>query len=82
MAVSKLFTPVLRTKQPSAIQANESDTMFVNPPTHAEVPVFVGPADEDGRPHYPLSLGGERQSSIKPAVQSQNSTAPQEKQNY
>ena len=37
MAVSKLFTPVLRAKQPTAIQAEETAPMFMNPPTHAEI---------------------------------------------
>ena len=81
MAVSKLFTPVLRARQPTAIQAEETAPMFMNPPTHAEIPVFAGPTDE-GRPHYPLSLGGEKQASMKPNTVREISTAPQEEQNY
>ena len=81
MAVSKLFTPVLRAKQPTAIQAEETAPIFMNPPTHAEIPVFSGPCDE-GRPHYPLSLNGDRGTSTKPNTVRDTSAAPQEKQNY
>lgn len=67
MAVSKLFTPVLRAAQPTAIQAKESAPMFVNPPTHPETPIFSGPADTDGKACYPLRLNGDRQASTKTA---------------
>ena len=65
MAVSKLFTPVLRAKQPTAIQAEETAPMFMNPPTHPEIPVFSG-ATGDGSATYPLRLGGDGAPSTKP----------------
>ncbi len=43
MSASKLFTPKLRASQPTAIRKSETDRMFVNPPTHAEIPVFNAP---------------------------------------
>lgn len=43
MSASKLFTPKLRAAQPTAIRKSETDRMFVNPPTHAEIPVFNAP---------------------------------------
>lgn len=82
MAVSKLFTPVLRAKQPTAIEAVETAAIFMNPPTHPEVPVFSGNCNDDGRAIYPLKLGGDRQSSTKENQVYDISAAPDTKQNY
>lgn len=65
MAVSKLFTPVLRASQPTAIEKNETAEIFVNPPTHPEIPFFSGNSNDDGKAIYPLKLGGGRGTSIK-----------------
>ena len=48
MSVSKLFTPRLRAAQATPLDKVERAPIFVNPPTHAEVPVFYGPADNAG----------------------------------
>lgn len=55
MSVSKLFTPKLHAR-PCVTDAGESDAGFVNPPTHAEVPVFSGPTDA-GRVTLTLGAG-------------------------
>lgn len=65
MAASKLFTPVLRAKQPTAIQGQETAPIFMNPPTHPEIPVFSGDTG-NGNATYPLRLGGDGASSTKP----------------
>lgn len=82
MAVSKLFTPVLRALQPTAIESSERAPIFVNPPTHPEVPVFSGNCNDDGKAIYPLKLGGDRQTSTKEAKVYDTSAAPDTKQNY
>lgn len=61
---SKLFTPSVRSTQGTPIQREERAAIFMNPPTHAEIPVYVGPTDE-GRPHYPLSLDGDRGTATR-----------------
>ena len=54
MAASKLFTPALLYKRPgNVLQAQESDDCFVNPPNHAEIPVFEGATDQGP---YPLRM--------------------------
>ncbi|HLZ34260.1 MAG TPA: hypothetical protein VKP13_09590 [Nitrospira sp.] len=65
MAASKLFTPVTRTKQGTPIEAEETARIFMNPPTHPEIPVFDGPCDR-GEAQNPLRLSGSGQSSTKP----------------
>ena len=42
--------------------------MFVNSPYHANLQRFQGPTDT-GEPCYPLSLGGESQTTTKPVEQ-------------
>ena len=53
MSVSKLFTPKLRAAQATPITESERAPIFVNPPTHAEIPVFYGPTDGG---EYPLGM--------------------------
>lgn len=59
---SKLFTPSLRAAQATPIRRNEGAPIFVNPPTHPEVPVFVGPTG-GGDACYPLHMSGDDQKS-------------------
>lgn len=81
MTVSKLFTPKLRAPQATPLDKTERAPMFVNPPTHPEIPYFVGPTDS-GFPQYPLSLGGDRGSSTKPNKTLPISAKPQEDAKY
>lgn len=81
MATSKLFTPKLRAAQATPINEVERAPMFVNPPTHPEVPTFAGNTDE-GKPCYPLSLGGDRGTSTREAQKRPISTCPQEQAKY
>ena len=50
MSVSKLFTPRVRLTQSYATKKAESDAMCLNPPTHAEIPVFNCPTTVGGFP--------------------------------
>lgn len=62
MSVSKLFTPRLRAAQATPIRRSEGAPIFVNPPTHAEVPVFFAPTDS-GQPGYPLHMSSDCEES-------------------
>ena len=53
MSVSKLFTPKPRITRSYATRKDESDAMCLNPPTHAEIPVFNCPTTVGG---FPLRL--------------------------
>lgn len=53
MSASRLFTPKLRLTRSYAMRKSESDQMCVNPPTHAEIPVFNCPTTDGG---YPLRM--------------------------
>lgn len=81
MSVSKLFTPVLRTKRGNAGDATERTDMFVNVPLHPEVPVFTGPTDR-GEPCYPLRLGADSQTSTKSVERHPYASSPQESTKY
>ena len=62
MSVSKLFTPRVHMTRPWPVRKEEGNYGFVCPPTHPEISVFNAPTDS-GKPAYPLSLGGGRQTS-------------------
>lgn len=61
---SKLFTPKLNAPQATVLDAEERAPIFMNPPTHAEVPVYDGPTGGAGQCH-PLSLDGSGAPSTK-----------------
>ena len=48
MSASKLFTPQPRITKSYATKREESDAMCLNPPTHAEIPVFNCPTTAGG----------------------------------
>ena len=61
---SKLFNPVVRSTTPTAIEEVESARIFMNPPTHPEIPLYDGPTDTGGT-WNPLSMG-ETKKTLQP----------------
>ncbi len=59
MSASKLFTPKLRLSRSYATRKSESDAMCLNPPTHAEIPVFNCPTTVGGFPLRMTKVSGE-----------------------
>lgn len=55
MSRSKLFTPKPSITRSYAMRAAESDAMCLNPPTHAEIPVFDCPTTNAGG-GFPLRM--------------------------
>ncbi len=77
---SKLFTPKLRSPQATACEAVESAEIFMNPPTHAEIPRFSG--NTDSGPSHTLRLGGSGKPSTKEVSRRPFLSTAQEKMDY
>lgn len=75
MSRSKLFTPKPRLTRSYAMRESESDGMCLNPPTHAEIPVFNCPTTSAG---FPLRLtkttGPNTAAPSRRPISSKNST--------
>lgn len=81
MAASKLFTPAIREKRGDALDATETDDMFMNVPLHAEVPRFTGPTDS-GNPQYPLRMSKDSGQNTAKPQRRWVSSSPQEDTKY
>lgn len=80
MTTSRLFSPKLRAAVPTVIEGREHARIFMNPPTHPEIPVFDGPTG-DGTGPYPLQLTG-TPCSTPTVKRAPVSSKPQEEERY
>jgi len=80
MAVSKLFTPVVKRRSDAAC-ATEPNDQFMNVPLHADARVFENPTDK-GEAVNPLRLNGGAQPSPQKWERRGKRSVPQEKFEY
>lgn len=78
---SKLFTPKTNRAYASVMDKTESDDPFVNPPTHAEIPIWACDAN-GGNAANPLSLKGDGDPITPRNARRPVSTGPREDTNY